>query len=63
MLLIWGLVAALIKEAVERIMGEPEPINAKAMLPLAVCGLLVNVLYVFLRSGWILGKNSTDGLS
>ncbi|KNC96911.1 cation diffusion facilitator family transporter [Spizellomyces punctatus DAOM BR117] len=45
-LLIWALVLALLKEATERVLGDPEPINATMMLPLAIAGLVVNIILI-----------------
>ncbi|TPX66797.1 hypothetical protein SpCBS45565_g04154 [Spizellomyces sp. 'palustris'] len=45
-LLIWALVLALLKEATERVLGNPEPINATMMLPLAITGLVVNIILI-----------------
>ncbi|KAI9105336.1 cation efflux family-domain-containing protein [Phlyctochytrium arcticum] len=57
-LMIWVVVYELLREAIERIRGDPEEIDAKTMLPLSILGLIVNISMLF-----VLGLHNHGGHS
>ncbi len=56
-LVLWGVVGFIMYAAFQRI-GNPQPVDAKVMLPVAVLGLLAN-----LGSAWMLSKHRHDDLN